>query len=90
MLSKFKDLGAKTSMKVHYLFSHLGRFPTNLGDLSEEHGERFHQDIEVMEERQQGRWDAHVMVNYYWSLQRDCLAASHSRKSCKRKFVNID
>ena len=89
MLSKFKDLDVKMSIKIHYLFSHLDRFPT-IGDLSEEHGERFHQDIKVMEERYQGRWDAHMMADYCWSLQRDCLAASHSRKSYKRKFVNID
>ena len=90
MLSKFKDLGVKMSIKIHYLFSHLDRFPANLGDLSEEHGERFHQDIKVMEKRYQGRWDAHMMADYCWSLQRDCLAASYSRKSYKRKFVNID
>ena len=90
MLSKFKDLGVKMSVKIHYLFSHLDRFPANLGDLSEEHGERFHQDIKVMEERYQGRWDAHMMADYCWSLQRDCLAASYFRKSYKRKFVNID
>ena len=50
MLSKFKDLGVKMSIKVHYLFSHLDRFLTNLCDPSEEHGERFHQNIKVMEE----------------------------------------
>lgn len=32
------------SMKVHYLHSHSDRFPENLGDMSEEQGERFHQD----------------------------------------------
>ena len=51
MLSKSKNLGTKMSIKVHYLFSHLDCFPANLGDLSEEHGESFHQDIKVMEER---------------------------------------
>ena len=34
MLSKFKDLGVKMSIKVHYLFSHLDSFPTNFVDLS--------------------------------------------------------
>ena len=89
MLSKFKDLGKKMSIKVHYLFSYLDRFPTNLGDLSEEPGERFHQSVKVMEERCQGKWGAHMMANYYWSLQRDCLAALYSRNSYKRKFVSI-
>ena len=51
MLSKFKDLGVKISVKVRYLFSHLDCFPSNVGDLSEEHEEKFHQDIKVMEER---------------------------------------
>ena len=90
MLFKFKDLGVKMSIKVYYLFIHLDCFPTNLGDLREKHVERFHQDIKVMEERHQGSWDVHMMVDYCWSLQRDCLSASHSRKSYKRKFVNID
>ena len=90
MFSKFKDLGVKMSIKIHHLFSHLDRFPANLGDLSDEHGERFHQDIKVMKEKYQGRWDAHMMADYCWSVQRHCLAASYSRKSYKRKFVNID
>jgi hypothetical protein len=33
------------SAEVHYLHSHLDRFPENLGDLSEEQGEKFQQDI---------------------------------------------
>ena len=33
MVSKFKYLGKNMSIKVHYLFSHLGRFFTNLTDL---------------------------------------------------------
>ena len=88
ILSKFKYLSVKMSIKV--LFSHLNRFPTNLGDLSEEHGKRLHQDIKVMEKRYQGKWDAHMMADCCWSLQRYCLAASHLRKFYKRKFVNID
>ena len=39
ILSKFKDLGVKMNIKVHYIFSHLDRFPTKVGDLSAEHGE---------------------------------------------------
>ena len=90
ILSKFKDLDVKMSIKVHHLFSHLDSFPTKLDNLSEKHGERFHQDINVMEERYPGRWNVHMMVDYCWSLQRDCLITSHSRKSYKRKFVIMD
>lgn len=55
MLNCFQSLGCNMSIKVHYLHSHLDRFPENLGDTSEEQGERFHQDIKTMEDRYQGR-----------------------------------
>ena len=86
MLINFHDLGANMSIKVHYLFSHLDRFPKNLGDLSEEQGERFHQDFKTMEERYQGRWDDHMMADYCWSIMRDCSTTQHKRKSYKRRL----
>ncbi|KAL7630004.1 UNVERIFIED_CONTAM: hypothetical protein RMT77_019877 [Armadillidium vulgare] len=58
------------SIKIHYLHSHLDNFPENLGDVSDEQGERFHQDIKTMEERYQGRWNSHMMADYCWSLMR--------------------
>ena len=66
----------------------LDRFPENLGELSEEQGERFHQDIKVMEERYQGRWDTHMMADYCWNLQRHKPFAPHARKSYKRRLVS--
>ena len=88
MLKNFHSLGTRMSIKLHYLYSHLERFPENLGDLSEEQGERFHQDIRTMEERYQGRWDAHMLSDYCWSLMRDCAQEPHKRKSYKRTFVH--
>ena len=87
MLQSYHNLGCNMSIKVHFLNSHLDKFPANLGDVSDEHGERFHQDIKVMEERYQGRWDTHMMADYCWSIQRDNPDVHHSRKSRKRKFV---
>ena len=43
------------SVKVHFLHSHLDYFPENLGAMSEEQGERFHQVLKTMEKRSQGR-----------------------------------
>ena len=86
MLKCFEEHGVNMSIKLH-LFSHLDRFPQNLGDFSDEQGERFHQDIKVMEERNQGRWDQHMMVDYCWNLLRDCPDVHHSRKSYKRQFL---
>ena len=58
MIYAFKNLGCNMSIKMHYLFSHIDRLPENLGAMSDEQGERFHQDIKEMETRYQGRWDA--------------------------------
>ena len=41
-----------------------GFFRPNLGDVSEEHGERFHRDIQEMKKRYKGRWDAAMMDDY--------------------------
>ena len=54
MLACFEALGCFMSLKVHFLHAHLDYFSQNLGDMSEEHGERFHQDIKGMETRYQG------------------------------------
>ena len=70
LLNSYQDLGCRMSTKLHYLHSHLEFFRPNLGDVSEEHGERFHQDITVMEKRYQGRWDEAMMGDYIWSLVR--------------------
>ena len=43
MLQNFQALGARMSIKLHYLFSHLDYFPENFGDVSEEQGKRLHQ-----------------------------------------------
>lgn len=86
LLINFKNLGCNMSIKVHYLDNHLDKFPENLGAYSEEQGERFHQDLKVMEDRYQGRWDEHMMADYCWSITRECPENIHRRKSKKRSF----
>jgi len=49
MVKDFQKLGCLMNLKLHFLHSHLDKFPDNLGHFSEEQGERFHQDIQVME-----------------------------------------
>lgn len=58
----------------------------NLGDFSEEQGERFHQDLKEMERRYQGYWNAHMLADYCWCLKRETIHRSHNRKSMKRSF----
>ena len=56
------------SVKLHFLCSHLDFFQKNFGGLSEEHGERFHQNIEPMQRQYKGCWDSAMMGDYIWSL----------------------
>ncbi|UYV72358.1 ABCF1 [Cordylochernes scorpioides] len=53
LLLSYKALVCNMSLKIHFLHSHLDFFPDNLGAVSDEHGERFHQDISSMEKRYQ-------------------------------------
>ena len=57
------------SVKLHNLYSHLYRFPENLGLESDEQGKQFHQDLKTMEKRYQGRWDKHMMVDDCWNIK---------------------
>ena len=86
MLTAFRNLGCNMSIKMYYLFSHMDRFPENLGSMSDEQGKRFHQDLKEMGTRYQGHWDAVTMADYFWNLKRDLPAAERSRSSKKRKF----
>jgi hypothetical protein len=88
LMVHFQRLGCNISIKLHFLFSHLDRFPENLSDLSEEQGERFYQDIRTMEERYQGYWNANMMADYCWSIQSSTPESAHARKSYKRKFYS--
>ena len=72
------------SLKIHFLHSHLDFFPENMSDVSDEHGERFHQDIKIMESRYQGRLDPNMMGDYCWSLQRESTEV-YKRKSRSNK-----
>lgn len=88
LVQSFKLLGARMAVKLHFLNSHLAYFPENCGDYSEKQGERFHQDIRVMEERYQGRWDINMLADYCWCLKRDSSELDHKRKSMKKSFMS--
>lgn len=89
LLDSYKTLGCNMSIKLHFLHSHLDKFPKNLGHVSDEQGERFHQDLKVMEERYQGRWDSTMMADYCWTIKRNSSEIEHSRKSYRRKFLPV-
>jgi len=63
-LNSFHNLGCNMSIQVHFLFSYIDKFPNNLGDASDEQGERFYQDIKIIEGRYKGRWGPTMMADY--------------------------
>ena len=64
MIEAFRRLGSRMSLKLHFLHSHLEFFPDNLDAVSDEHGERFHQDIAVVETRYKGKSSSNMMRDY--------------------------
>ena len=50
-VAAFKTFGCNMSIKMYYLFSHVDRFPENLGSISGEQGERHHEEVKQMETR---------------------------------------
>jgi hypothetical protein len=86
LISDYRDLGCNMSLKMHFLFSHLDFFRDNLGAVSDEQGERFHQEFSEMEKRYQGRWDPAMLGDYCWTLCRDAPEVQYNRNVCALHF----
>ena len=52
------------SLQLRSMHFHYEYFPENLEDYSQEQNERFYQDIKMMEQRYQGRWDEYMMADH--------------------------
>ena len=63
------------------LHAHLDQFKDNMGAYSEEHGERFHQDVVDFERRRryQEQYNENMMGDYIWCLIRE--------SPCKHKKI---
>ena len=86
LLQSYQDMGCNMSLKIHFLDSHLNFFPDNLGAVSDEHGERFHQDIPALEKRYHGQSSARMLSDYCWTMKRDVPDAKHRSKSTTLTF----
>ena len=86
LLQKYKAMGCRMSLTLQFLHSHLDFFPPYLADVSDEHGEKCHQDISLMEMRYQDKFIPSMMGDYGWFIQRE-TGSSHKRKSrCLKYF----
>ena len=64
LLTSLHQLRANMSIKLHFLHGHLAFFLENLGNVSDQRRERFHQDISDMKVRYQGCWNATKLADY--------------------------
>ena len=81
LADSYEQLGCNMSLKMHFLFSHLDFFPLNCSDVSDEHGERFHQDVSMMEHRYKGKWSAAMLGDYCWMMKRNAPETKYHRKA---------
>ncbi|XP_069775978.1 GRB10-interacting GYF protein 2-like isoform X7 [Narcine bancroftii] len=81
-----KTMKCSVSLKIHSLLSHLDVLPADPGAVSDEHGERFHQEIASVEKRDQGNWNPSLLADYCWTLTREASDAEYKRKSAAKHF----
>lgn len=92
MLEKYNGIGALMSLKMHFLDSHLADFETyvNMGAVSDQHGERFHQDIKIMESRYKGKDYRRMLGDFCWRQICEDPNTKWSRKSKRNYFKKCD
>ena len=66
------------------LHSHLDLFPENNCDVSDEHGERFHQAIANIEHRYSAQWTPVMLADNCWTLMREDHQTEYKQKRKKR------
>ena len=85
-LEAYEEMGCNMSIKIHFLHSHLEFSPNNLGQLRDERGELFHQEISTIEKRFAGKSQVRMLANYCSSLKRETDDSSHERKRTSKHF----
>lgn len=88
LLKKYEKIGALMSLKLHFLMNHIDEFADNLGAYSDQHGERFHQDIKVMENRYKGKDYRNMLGNHCWHLIREDPTVPWQRQAKTLMYFN--
>ena len=64
LLCDYHDRGCDMLLEFQMLCSRWDFFAENFGDVSDEHGKRFHQKILVMKKRFKGKWNSGMLADY--------------------------
>ena len=71
------------TIKMHFSFSYLNQFSENVGNVSDENGERFQEDIQVMEDRYQGHSNINMMADCCWGFKKGKLKKNGTSRIIK-------
>lgn len=86
MINAYAKMGVNMSLKIHFLHNHLEFFPENCGAFSDEHGERFHQDIKIIEQRFKGKEFCRMLGEYCWSICRNSSDSEYKRQANRKQY----
>ena len=70
LIKSYRKMDCKMSLKIPFLNLHLDFLPQDLDAVSDEHCERFLQDISHMEKWYEGMF-SNMLADYCWRLKRD-------------------
>ena len=90
LISSYNAMGYNTSFKLYFVCFHLDFFPDNMGAVSDEHGERFHQEIS-QPKRYSGKWSPNMHADYCWSLVRETPTGEYKKQKseCLMNFFVV-
>lgn len=88
MITAISNANVLMSLKIHMLKDHIDIcmvFPDNLGEVSDEHGEKFHQELKMMETNYKGKSRINMLSDYCWSVKEKCDESEYSRQPKKAR-----
>jgi hypothetical protein len=86
MLKCFQVMRYSMSLKIYFLDSHLDFLPKNLGEVSDERCERFHQDFSIIEKGFVGRFELWYVCRLLWCIMKETPDSGYKRKDQERHF----
>lgn len=89
LIKAYEDMGCLMNVKLHFIHSHLDRFPANPSQSSDEMGERAHQDLQLIEKRYAGKSLLNGLCDYCWSLTRETDGSAFRKIKTKIKYFKI-
>jgi len=80
LIFSFQAMGCPTvSSKMHLLFKHKDKYEPYIGIFSDEHGERLHKEMQVIEKRFKQCLNKEMLAECIWSLKRSTTLFKSSR-----------